>query len=102
MEVIKDFKITQIPLWTIAIVTTSEPDYEMDRTMLVEDYPEYGDYVIVSGEHCSCYEFSGTEWDAIQYTRDEVIKLAEGWQSNGYGSERIIAPLILSYLRSRE
>ena len=70
----------------------------MDRTILVEDYPDYGEYTIISGGHCSCYGFDEVEWDAIQYSMDEVIKLAEGWLKNGYGSERIIAPLIKGFL----
>jgi len=102
MEKIKDFKIGQIPLQKVVIVATSNPDYEMDRTILVEDYLRYSDYVVISGGHCSCYDFEGTEieWEAIQYSATEVRKLATGWLKNGYGSEEIIAPLILSYVEA--
>lgn len=99
MENIKNFSITDIPTWKIALVATSDHDYEMDRTMLVEDYPDYGDYTIVSGGHCSCYDFGETKWDATKYTSDELKKVAQTWRDNGYGSEMNIAPLILRYLR---
>ena len=98
MKNIKDFKITQIPMWQIVFATTSEPDYEMNRTLLVEEYPKYNDYTIVSGGHCSCYDFDDSTFDATIYSRDELIKLVTGWLVNGDGSERSIAPLILKHI----
>lgn len=55
---------------------TSKPDYEMSRQMLLEiDY--YSDnYIVLEGWHCSCFDFDETEWEAIEYTRDELIKLS--------------------------
>ena len=99
MKRIKNFRIDQIPAWKIVLVATSDPDYEMDRTMYIEDYPDWGDATIVSGFHCSCFDFDDTEWEAIQYTSEQLVKLAKGWEMNGYGSEKIIAPLILRQLQ---
>jgi len=98
MEVVKDFKISDIEVFNIVIATTSESDYEMDRVLLVEDYPKYSDFLVICGGHCSCYDFDEIEWDATIYTSEEVRKLAEGWLKSD-GSERIIAPLILDYVK---
>ena len=98
MDKIKGFKAEQIPFSQIAIVATSGPDYEMVRVMLIENYPEGGDYTILTGGHCSCYDFHEVEWDAITYNREEVRKLAKSWVKTGYTSEKIIAPLILAYI----
>ena len=101
MENIKGFKIDQVPVWKIILAATSDPDYEMDRTLLVDGYPNWGDYLIVSGGHCSCYDFDETEWDATSYTEAELKKLVMSWMERGYGSERIIAPLIARYLKEQ-
>lgn len=99
MQAITGFKIEQVPVYKMVLMATSEPDYEMDRTILVEDYPQHGEYTIVHGGHCSCYGFDDTQWDAAQYTVSELKQLATSWLQNGYGSEHIIAPLILNYLQ---
>lgn len=100
MRKIKNFKVTDIPFDKIAIVATSEQDYEMDRTILVEYYPDYGGHTVVHGSHCSCYGFDEVEWEAIIYTTAQIRKLAIGWLKSGYGSEGIIAPLILNYIEA--
>ena len=101
MEEIKNFKLEQIPLHDIVIVATSKPDCEMERTIVVEDYQGYGDWLVVDGGHCSCYGFEEVEWHATKYTSDEIRKLAVGWLKSGYGSEKIIAPLILNYVEDK-
>ena len=101
MENIKDFKIEHAPIHKIVIVTTSDPDYEMSRTILIEDYPNYGQFTIASGGHCSCYGFDETTWEAQVYTRDELIKVVDGWIEHGYGSESLAAPLIKRYVAGR-
>jgi len=97
MKRIKNFEINEIPIWKIVAVATSDPDYEMDRTIFVEHYPDYGDYCIIKGFHCSCYSFDDTDWEATQYTRQQLIKLAKSWLGHEYGfdSEKLIAPLII-------
>jgi hypothetical protein len=99
METIKEFNIAQVPIWKIVFVATSELDYEMDRAIFVEDYPSYGDYTLISGGHCSCYGFDDTKWDATVYNREELLSVVANWRERGYGSEVIIAPLILGYLK---
>jgi hypothetical protein len=98
MKKIDNFKIDQIPVWKICVTTTSTPDYSMDRTYFVEDWPDYGDYTLVTGGHCSCFNFDETDWDAITYTKDEIKKVVENWKEEGYGSEISASELILEQL----
>lgn len=58
----------------IVTADTTPPDYEMSRRILLE--LSYDEYVILEGHHCSCYDFDDTEWEAIEYTRDELKKLS--------------------------
>lgn len=97
MNKIKDFQIQQVPQHAIVIVITTDPDYSMDRTLFVENWPEYKDYTIITGEY---YDFDDTKWEAITYTSKELKRVIEGWQgSEAYiDSERIIAPLITKYM----
>lgn len=60
----------------IIVATTSKPDYEMNRYILLEI--EYNRYVVIEGSHCSCYDFDDTEWTAMEYTSDEIKKLSKG------------------------
>lgn len=57
---------------------TSPQDYEMVRYMLIEDIDglDHNEYLLLEGGHCSCYGFDETDWDAIVYTKDELLKLA--------------------------
>ena len=98
MKKIKDFNLSQVPNWQIVFVVSSDKDYEMQRHIYVEGYPNYDDCTIIEGSHCSCYDFDDTEWEAITYTQDELITIMKNWYKNGYGTERVIAPMILKYL----
>lgn len=64
--------------YNIVVAETSEPDYDMSRCILLEKLEglDYGEYVLLEGYHCSCYDFDETEWDAIVYTKEELKKLA--------------------------
>ena len=64
----------QIEPHHILVAVTSEPDYEMERRILLE--LNYDRFVLIEGSHCSCYDFDETKWSAIEYTRDELVKLA--------------------------
>lgn len=68
----------QLQPYNIVVAETSEPDYEMNRKILLErlDGLEYGEYVLLEGGHCSCYDFDETEWNAMIYEKEELIKLA--------------------------
>lgn len=74
-----DLKNNQVNFHNILFASTSEPDYEMSRTILLENLKDtnYDEYVVVEGCHCSCYGFDDTEWDAIKYNKNELLKLAE-------------------------
>lgn len=79
---------------------TSEPDYEMDRQILLEfdyaddDYNE--NYVVLDGWHCICYDFDGTEWEAIEYTKEELIKLS----NTDYNKHNTFWKMVRGYLNS--
>jgi hypothetical protein len=90
MQVIKDFRLENVPQHKIAFAATSEPDYSMDRVIVAEDWPDYGDVTIINGSHCSCYGFDETSWDATIYTEQEAKAVIDGWLKSGYGSERLI------------
>jgi len=68
-----------IKIHNIIYAYTSSPDYEMERYLLLENMPncKYDEYVVVEGYHCSCYGFDDTEWEAMKYTEEELIKLAK-------------------------
>lgn len=59
----------------ILFASTSDQDYEMSRLILLEDVEEYGNYIILEGSHCSCYGFDDTQWEAVQYTEEELKAL---------------------------
>lgn len=67
-----------LPLQNIILATTSEPDYESYRKIFctLKDTP-CDCYVIIEGGHCSCYGYDETEWEAIEYTAEELLKLAD-------------------------
>jgi hypothetical protein len=69
-----EWKTLDIKPHHIVVAWTSEPDYEMSRLILLEK--EYNVFIVLEGSHCSCYDFDDTEWEAIEYTKDELTKLA--------------------------
>jgi len=73
------FKYEGIKPHQIVVVVTSEPDYEMERKLLLTDVEglEWREYWLLEGYHCSCYDFDETEWSGTIYTSDELRKLAK-------------------------
>ncbi|MGG0665535.1 hypothetical protein ABE042_15670 [Viridibacillus arvi] len=69
-----DWKTIEIKPHHIVIAHTSEPDYEMSRQILLEI--QYDKYVILEGSHCSFYDFDDTEREAIEYSGEELRKIA--------------------------
>lgn len=87
-----EIKGKKIELHNILFASTSEPTYEMDRAILLEELEDidYNEYVVVEGYHCSCYGFDDCQWEAIKYTKDELIKLAElNKEDTTYGMDSI-------------
>ena len=74
-----DLKLSNIKFHNIVLAITSKPDYEMWRYLLIEDLEDlrYDEYIVVEGYHCSCYGFDDTKWEAIKYTKNELLILAE-------------------------
>lgn len=96
MRILPNFKLADVPLYKVLFAVTSEPDYEMSRILIVEDYPDYDDYAVVEG-HCSCYNWDETAWDATIYTKDELLKVLTNWLGRGtYIKQRIVQLWALS------
>ena len=78
-ENVNRFKNEGIKPHQILVAITSEPDYEMDRKLLLTDIEglECGEYLLLEGWHCSCYDFDETDWNGTIYTSDELGMLAK-------------------------
>lgn len=96
-----DLKNKQVKFHNILFASTSEPDYEMYRIILLEKLEDikYDEYVVVEGSHCSCYDFDDTEWEAIKYNRNELIKLAEAHKEHYRSSTNELYDYVLKNLR---
>lgn len=72
------FRIEGIKPHQILVAITTEPDWEMDRKILLTDVEEleFNEYLLLEGYHCSCYGFDDTEWQGTIYTEEELIVLA--------------------------
>lgn len=99
-----DFKKDNIKFHNIVIAVTSERDYDMERWFLLEDLDDlrYDEYVVVEGGHCSCYGFDDTQWDAMKYTKEELLKIAESrlLENHWYKEEKDFYKLVKDYLKS--
>lgn len=72
-----DLKDIGIKPHQIAFATTSELDYEMSRTIILEDVKDMDGhrYLVLEGYHCSCYDFDESQWEGTLYTTEELITL---------------------------
>lgn len=94
MQDIKNFKIEDVPSYKVKFAATIEDDdYEEERIYVIEDCPNHSSFTIAVGEHCSCFGFDDTEWDATVYDKEEFIKVISGWLNYGSKLEKIIAQI---------
>ena len=87
--------LAQLSAASVVFAATSEPGYEMSRVLLLE--PNYEVFIVLYGSHCSCYDFDETEWDATEYTRNELKKLVPGWL-NDFGEYKALGLFLQSWL----
>jgi hypothetical protein len=94
-----DFKLHHI-----LFAHTSEIEREMKKYILLDeenisDIPQIQEqlrnedeiYIIIEGDHCSCYDFNDTDWIAIAYTEGELEKLCSSRHYMGKPFYRDIA-----------
>ena len=98
MNKIPNFKLEQVPSHKVAFALTSPIDYEMERILLAQDWPDWSDYTLIQGWHCSCYDFDEAKWDAIRYGETELCQVLLGWHERGDGLERQFSELAMAYL----
>lgn len=92
--------------WRVIAAYWSGPGYSEERSVLVDlgeiddGYVIYPRYVIIENYHCSCYDFPTAEPEAIEYTKEELIKLAKSNIECGtyYESERSFWMCVLESL----
>ena len=101
MQQIQKFDIKSIPVEKIVFVLTSDIDYSMERIIFVEHWEDYGNYLILQGSHCSCYDFDEADWDATIVDEEELKKLLEGWDRQETGLEPQMAKLLRDYFNWR-
>lgn len=98
-----NLKKNDIKIHNIVIAYTTAPDYEMSRYFLLEDMKDlkYNEYLIVEGYHCSCYGFDDTRWEAIKYTKEELLKIAmDRVKNNYYQEEKKFYKMVIDYLKN--
>lgn len=100
----------EIETWRIVCAAQSQPDFSEDRQILYyggerSDYHGNGPFVVLDGGHCSCYDWEDVEWDAMEYTYDELVRLAES-KASGNGcyskSERLFWEMVLFAVKGVE
>ena len=67
----------QVRVESVVICVTTGYEYFKYRYVLLEDLNDlkWNEYVIATANHCSCYGFNDTEWNAIKYTDEELRDL---------------------------
>ena len=101
MEILdKDFKLEMVPMWKIIFIASSEDACcEWYRTIIADDFPEFGLTTVIEGGHCSCYDFEDTKWEATSYTREEMHSLLLGWAKECEPYKNALADQLRRYRR---
>lgn len=92
-----------IRTWRIICASQSEPDYSEDRQILLyagDWADEHGEFMLLDGGHCSCYDWEDVDWDATVYSREELEALARSKADGGcyYESERMFWAMVRTAL----
>lgn len=89
-----------LPFSQLLFAVTNDETYNADRCVVYENYPEYGEYTVIQGRHCSCYGFDDIEWDAMTYSADELRSLAQTWAEEQWEpSLSKVARMLITHLR---
>ena len=88
--------------WRVVCAAQSEPDYSEDRQILLyggdeKAYHNGGPFILLDGGHCSCYDWEEVEWDATEYTREELLTLMRSKLERGgfyYKSEKFFWKMV--------
>lgn len=69
----------EIELANVIYCITSPIDYEMSKLLILENIGDMkdGEYMLVEGYHCSCYDFDESDYEATIYTEEELLKVLE-------------------------
>jgi len=90
----------EIPLSDIILSYTNDEAYDVERGFLIGTW-SYNDvkasYVIIEGEHCSCYGFDDVEWNMTAYEPSELVKVSKGRIEEGYYNPEFWK-MVLKYL----
>ena len=90
----------EIPLSDIILSYTNDKAYDAERGFLIDTW-SYVDvkagYVIVEGEHCSCYGFDNVKWNMTAYEPSELVKVSKGRIEEGYYNPEFWK-MVLKYL----
>ncbi len=98
-----DLKNKKIGLHNVVFAITTIPDCEMSRIILLEDLEDIkmDECVVVSGYHCSCYDFDDCEWEVIKYKIEELKKLSLKHLKNNFNGcdkeEKDLYKFVLEY-----
>jgi hypothetical protein len=99
MQMLNNVKLVDYPLHNVIFVLTSEIEYEMSRIIFIENGNQW---TILTGYHCSCYDFDETTWDGMTLESEtELKKLVAVWLL-GDDLEEQMALLIVNYFEWKE
>jgi len=76
-------KHLNIKVHEILCAYTSEPDYEMSKIIIL-DRNAQGNYLVIEGSHCSCYDFDEASYGVTAYSHAELKTLVKAKLKCGF------------------